>query len=350
MHGEYKVPDGKLVVVDFEVRNHKLADVQLAGDFFLEPAEALGDLSGALVGQSAKATIPELVQALQAALRPEATLIGFNLQAVAIAVHRALGTHKSWHDFDWQLLPASPPLSPAMHLALDEVLANAVDEGRRPPTLRFWEWDRAAVIIGAFQSLRNEVDLDAAARHDVQVVRRVTGGGAMFVEEGTAITYSLYAPGELVTHLSIADSYAFFDQWILQALNALGVEAFYKPLNDIASPQGKIGGAAQKRYRRGSVLHHVTMAYDMDAAKMMQVLRIGREKISDKGIASAAKRVDPVRSQTGLPRAEVMAKMAQTFVDLYGATAGEIDAEEMAAAQALAREKFSSEEWLRHVP
>ncbi|MEM9387031.1 MAG: biotin/lipoate A/B protein ligase family protein [Pseudomonadota bacterium] len=350
MHGEYKVPNGKLVVVDLEVREGALTQVQLAGDFFLEPAEALGDLVGALEGQSASATVAELVTALEAELRPGAALIGFSLQAVAIAVRRALGAHKVWQDFEWQILTEEGPYSPAMHLALDDVLTNEVDAGRRAPTLRFWEWDRAAVIIGAFQSLRNEVDLEAAARHSVQVVRRVTGGGAMFIERGTAITYSLYAPGELVSHLSIPDSYAFFDSWILTALNALGVQATYKPLNDIASPEGKIGGAAQKRYRRGSVLHHVTMAYDMDAGKMMEILRIGREKISDKGIASAAKRVDPVRSQTGLPREQVMDHMAKTFIDLYGAKPGRIDPAELSLAQGLAEEKFASDAWLRHIP
>ena len=71
------------------------------------------------------------------------------------------------------------------------------------------------------------------------------------------------------------------------------------PLNDIASPAGKIAGAAQKRLAGGAVLHHVTMAYDIDADKMLEVLRIGREKMSDKGIKSANKRVDPLRSQTG---------------------------------------------------
>ncbi|WP_028029671.1 lipoyl protein ligase domain-containing protein [Gemmobacter nectariphilus] len=55
------------------------------------------------------------------------------------------------------------------------------------------------------------------------------------------------------------------------------------------SPRGKIGGAAQKRLAGNStVLHHVTMAYDMDADKMLRVLRIGREKLSDKGTTSTA--------------------------------------------------------------
>ena len=54
------------------------------------------------------------------------------------------------------------------------------------------------------------------------------------------------------------------------------------------------------------MVHHVTMAYDIDAIKMNEVLRIGMEKIRDKGTRSAVKRVDPMRSQTGLPREEIL--------------------------------------------
>ncbi|HEY0276603.1 MAG TPA: biotin/lipoate A/B protein ligase family protein [Paenirhodobacter sp.] len=349
MHGEYKVPGGKLVVVDVERAGDRLSDVQISGDFFLEPAEALADLREGLNGQAVTASVEDLVAAQKAALRPGAVLIGFSFESVAIALRRALGVSKTWRDYEWQIID-SGAVPPAMHLALDDVLAREVAAGRRAPTLRFWEWERPAIIIGNFQSLKNEVDMAATARLGVQTVRRVTGGGAMFVEPGSSITYSLYAPADLVADMDFAASYAFLDSWVLKALNDLGIDAFYKPLNDITSSKGKIGGAAQKRYAGGTVLHHVTMAYDMDATKMMQVLRIGREKISDKGITSAAKRVDPVRSQTGLERRAVIERMKQTFIDLHGGTPGHITPEEMAAAATLAQEKFETEAWLHHVP
>lgn len=349
MHGEYKVHGGKLVVIDLEVQDNKLHEVQVAGDFFLEPAEALDDIRDALNGLHATSSVEDIANAVRNGLRADAMMIGFSPEAVAIAVRRALGVAKTWRDYEWQIIDI-PPLSPAMHLALDEVLAREVAAGRRAPLLRFWEWERPSVIIGAFQSLRNEVDLEAAEAMGVETVRRVTGGGAMFVEPGNTITYSLYAPGDLVRDMSFADSYAFLDDWVLKSLNSLGVDAFYKPLNDISSSKGKIGGAAQKRYARGTVLHHVTMAYDMDADKMVQVLRIGREKLSDKGTTSAVKRVDPVRSQTGLPRREVIDRMIETFVSLNGGVKGTITPEEFTAAEQLVEEKFSTKEWLHHIP
>jgi lipoate-protein ligase A len=349
MHGEYKVVGGKLVAADLELRAGLLAEVRISGDFFLEPDEALGDICAALNGLAASAGVDEMAAAIRNALPANAVLLGFSPEAVAIAVRRALGVAKTWRDFEWQIIDGRAE-TPAMHLALDEVLTREVAAGRRSPTLRFWEWDRAAIIIGNFQSLQNEVDREATERLGVTVVRRVTGGGAMFVEPGSTITWSLYAPGELVADMDFAASYAFLDTWVLKALNDMGIDAFYKPLNDIASSRGKIGGAAQKRYAGGTVLHHVTMAYDMDAAKMQQVLRIGREKISDKGIASAAKRVDPVRSQTGLERRAVIERMKATFQTEHGGRPGEISPAEYAAAEALAHEKFATDDWLQRIP
>jgi lipoate-protein ligase A len=257
-------------------------------------------------------------------------------------------TRSGWNDHDWQLLH-DVPQSPALHMALDEVLTDEIAAGRRAPTLRVWEWASPAVVMGRFQSLRNEVDADGARRHGIEVVRRISGGGAMFIEPGNTITYSIYAPQSMVDGLSFQEAYAFMDAWVLAALGELGIEAWYQPLNDIASKAGKIAGAAQAR-RGGAVLHHVTMAYDIDAAKMLEVLRIGREKLSDKGTASAAKRVDPLRSQTGLPREAVIARMIDTFRARHGLGDDTLRADELARAETLAADKFATAAWTAIVP
>jgi lipoate-protein ligase A len=349
MHGEFKVPGGKLVVVDLEVVDGRIADFRLAGDFFLEPDEALMAIDDAVSGLPADAEARVYAAAVQAALPPDAALLGFTPDSVATAIRRALKKATAWNDYDWQLLHPGP-LSPNMHLALDQVLAEEVGDGRRKPTLRIWEWNEPAVVIGSFQSVKNEVDPENATKYGFGVVRRISGGGAMFMDAGAVVTYSLYAPIELVRGMSFADSYAFFDDWVLVALRSLGIEASYQPLNDITSPSGKIGGAAQKRLGNGGVLHHVTMSYDMDGDKMVQVLRIGREKMSDKGTKSANKRVDPLRSQTGLSRAEIIDRMIETFRSLHGLHNDEITPTEYAAAEQLVVEKFGTEEWLYRVP
>lgn len=349
MHGEFKVPGGKLVVVDLEVADGLIHDFRLSGDFFLEPDSALATINAAVNGLPADADAHRIAATIQTALPHDASLLGFTPDAVATAIRRALASATSWRDYDWQLI-MGPALDPVVQMAVDQVLAEEVGAGRRKPTLRIWEWEKPAVVIGSFQSVKNEVDLDNAKKYGFDIVRRISGGGAMFMEAGSVITYSIYAPTELVQGMSFADSYAFLDEWVVIALKALGIDASYVPLNDIASPTGKIGGAAQKRLGSGAVLHHVTMSYDMDGDKMVEVLRIGREKMSDKGTKSANKRVDPLRTQTGLPRSEIIEKMVGTFRGLYGLTPSELTADELAQAQQLVTEKFGTEAWLQRVP
>lgn len=349
MHGEYKVPGGKLVVVDLDVENDRIARFRLAGDFFLEPDSALDDINAAVEGLPVESDASAIAAAVRGALPDGAQLLGFTPEAVGTAVRRALVTAPGWRDFDWEIVH-DRAVSPRMNLALDEVLTSRVGEGRRRPTLRIWEWDESAVVIGSFQSYRNEVDPEGAARHGFDVVRRISGGGAMLMAAGQIITYSLYVPASLVAGMTFADSYAFLDDWVLQALRSLGIDAVYQPLNDIASPTGKIGGAAQKRLANGGVLHHATLSYDIDGQVMTEVLRIGREKLSDKGTASAAKRVDPLRSQTGLERAEIIDRFIDTFRSLTSAEDGTITPEEYADAEALVESKFSTDAWLHRVP
>ena len=349
MHGEYKVPGGKLVVVDFEVADGRISEFRLAGDFFVEPDETVGLIDAAVEGMSIDADGAAFRTRIQQAIPEEAVLLGFSAEAVATTIRRALTQATSFADYDWQLV-VGPPLTPQQQMAADQVLAEEVGEGRRDPTLRIWQWDRPAVVIGSFQSVKNEVDMDNAAKYGFEVVRRVSGGGAMFMEAGSVITYSLYAPAELVQGMSFAESYAFLDEWVIQGLKTLGIEASYQPLNDITSPKGKIGGAAQKRLGAGAVLHHVTMSYDMDGDRMVEVLRIGREKLSDKGVKSANKRVDPLKSQTGMPREQILDQLIATFRARNGLADSSITDAEMQRIDELVEKKFGTEEWLYRVP
>ncbi|HLS45166.1 MAG TPA: biotin/lipoate A/B protein ligase family protein, partial [Ornithinicoccus sp.] len=220
----------------------------------------------------------------------------------------------------------------------------------RAPGLRIWDWDSPLVVIGSFQSLRNEINPEGAERHGIGVVRRITGGGAMFMEPGNCITYSLVVPTSLVEGLNFEQAYAYLDDWVLGALAEVGVKARYVPLNDIASEQGKIGGAAQRRFANGVLLHHVTMAYDIDATKMGEVLRMGGEKLSDKGTRSANKRVDPMRSQTGMDRAAIIGSFLDYFRGRYATQTSTYTEEELAAARELVESKFGTQEWTARVP
>jgi lipoate-protein ligase A len=189
MHGEYKVPGGKLVVVDLDVIDGHIANFRLAGDFFLEPDSALAAINEAVNGLAEDSDASTISFAVQSALPEDAILLGFTPDAVAVAVRRSLVRATSWTDYDWQLIHGTA-YPPVVQMALDQVLSEEVGAGRRQPTLRIWEWNEPGVVIGSFQSVKNEVDLENAAKYGFQVVRRVSGGGAMFMEAGSVITHS----------------------------------------------------------------------------------------------------------------------------------------------------------------
>lgn len=256
-------------------------------------------------------------------------------------------TRSAWLDHDWRLLPDGAE-SPAMHVAIDDVLLGEVAAGRRPPSFRFWEWTQKAVVLGRFQSVRNEIDPAGADRNGVSLVRRISGGGAMFVEPGNTITFSVYAPASLVAGMSIVDSYAYLDAWLVDALVELGVAARYEPINDVTSAAGKIGGAAQIR-RGAAVLHHVTMAYRMDPTVMTQVLRIGKEKLSDKGVRSAEKRVAPLGDQLGLPREAIVDRLRDAFRERTGGVDHGLTNDERSEAERRAREVYGDRAWTYRV-
>ena len=154
MHGEYKVRGGKLVVVDLEVDGDGddavFRDAVVSGDFFLEPDDALEDLTDALNGLTASSSVAEIAAAIQAALDRRdggVELIGFTTEAVGIAARRAVGAAVSWGDLDIEVI-GMKTLPPAEHVALDQVLSEELAAGRRGPVLRFWDWNDALVVIG----------------------------------------------------------------------------------------------------------------------------------------------------------------------------------------------------------
>ena len=235
--------------------------------------------------------------------------------------------------------------SEAMHHAIDEVLTEKINRGEMRPTLRFWYRKGPSVPFGRFQAYEDEVEHDYAEEKGVEVVRRITGGGAMFCEPGNVVTYSIYIPKEDVPE-DVEESYRELDKFAVEALNDLGVDASYEPLNDIEHEEGKLGGAAQLR-KKDAVLHHTTMSYDLDTEEMLKVLRIGKEKVSDKAVKSAEKRVSTIKEHADSPREEVIEALISRFVEgkdfiREGLTAGELE-----EAKKRAEQKFSSEEWNR---
>ncbi|MFB6244765.1 MAG: biotin/lipoate A/B protein ligase family protein [Candidatus Nanohaloarchaea archaeon] len=236
--------------------------------------------------------------------------------------------------------------SEAMQHAIDQVLHERMESGEIGPTLRFWHRPHTSIPIGRFQSFRDEVNESYVEKHDIEVVRRITGGGAMFSEPGNVITYSIYIPNNLVESESIKESYRELDGFARRSLRKLGVDVEHVPLNDIEHEEGKIGGAAQSRGQE-SVLHHTMMSYDLDIEAMLRALKIGEKKLSDKAVRSAEKRVARISDHTDASREKVIDTLTEEFTDGKEWHRGSIERETERRAEKLVDEKFSTSEWNR---
>lgn len=171
----------------------------------------------------------------------------------------------------------------------------------------------------------------------------------MLCEPGRTITYSMYLPGAAVDGLSFRQSYAALDAWALRAFIALGVPASYREINDIISPRGKIAGAAQAR-RRGFVLHHTTIAHAMELDLLPRLIRIGRDRVSERGVRSAEKPVSPLSWFTSLSCAETARHLERSFAQEFSVRPSELASDEVAAAKALVEVKYGTPAWINRLP
>ena len=247
------------------------------------------------------------------------------------------------------------PRQPVMQMAMDQALNDAVAQGRLPPTLRIWNWSAPAVILGRFQSLSREVHVERARSLGFTLVRRCTGGGTMVIQPDRAITYSLYLPLDFVKGTDLIDSYRICDYWLVRGLRMQGIQAGWQGMNDIASPRGKMGGAAQRRLPSGArgpggLLHHTTLSYSVDADLMAQVLNVDPEKFRDKAVTSVRSRVDPIDRQTTLSRQSLIDALLDTLPSLVADLHISSPAPEVEQrARTLARQRYGREEWTAQI-
>ena len=237
-----------------------------------------------------------------------------------------------------------------MNMAIDEAICRLRSEGKSPNTIRFYRWKPSAVSIGYFQLLDQEVNLEECEKLGVDVIRRMTGGGAVYHAYEGEITYSVIVNEDHPKiPKDIIKSYELICGGIVDGLGSLGVDAEFRPVNDIDVKGKKISGNAQTR-RWGVVVQHGTILVDTDIRTMFTVLKVSKEKISDKLIKSAEERVTTIRRETngGIGFEEVAEALKRSFPKVLGVETvqGGLSPEERALALRLRAEKYSRREWI----
>ena len=235
------------------------------------------------------------------------------------------------------------------NMAIDEAVMLAMKKGKVPPTLRLYRWSPSAVSIGTFQGMKDEVDIEFCESRGIDYIRRITGGGAVFHDFDGEVTYSIIMPKDhRLAPSDILESYRVLCGGIVRALEHLGIEGEFKPINDVDVGGKKVSGNAMTR-RHGCVLQHGTTLLDLDVNLMFTILKVPQEKISDKMIADVKERVTSIRDilERDVRINELQEALKQGFSNALNIelSPGQLSDEEQDTASRLAQEKYSSRDW-----
>ncbi len=239
------------------------------------------------------------------------------------------------------------------NIAFDRALIDARLAGEIPDTIRFLRF-RPAALVGVHQILSHEVRLDYCREHGIQVGRRITGGGGLYLDEGQIGWELVFARDTLgisdLQELTRRICEAAADGINRMGLSARGLEARYRPRNDIEVDGRKISGTGG--IFDGDVLFYQgTLLIDFDPADMIAALKVPVAKLAKRDLDSARSRIVTLRELLGddLPTLdEIYAALLAGLADGLGITPewGEISADEEARAQEAHDEEIGSDEYV----
>lgn len=254
----------------------------------------------------------------------------------------------------WRLL-TEDGVEAAAGLAFDEaLLAGYAREGDPdlPPTLRLYTYRSYAALVGRYQHLEAEVDIDACRQTGTGFSRRPTGGGAIVMGEGQlGVAVATRAPaGE--PPRALLGAYA---EGIVAGLAELGVDASFAGKNDLAVAGRKIAGLGLYLDPAGGLLFHASVLADLDIAFMLEVLRIPAAKLGDKAVAAVAERVTTVTRETGegWTGSRLADVVATGFAKALGLdlAVGTPTPDEQARAARLETDRYGADDWrFEHSP
>ncbi|MBQ03628.1 lipoate--protein ligase [Candidatus Bathyarchaeota archaeon] len=221
---------------------------------------------------------------------------------------------------EWRLLDTGPR-NAAENMALDEAILQARAQGLAPNTIRFLEFDPAAVLVGFHQSVEQEVRAEFCLDNGIDINRRITGGGSIYFGSRTLGWEIIASKSDLATKIPSFAGQGTFEnlcRGVVKALSSLGVEAVYRPKNDIEVGGRKISGTGGTE-REGAFLFQGTLLVDFDVDTMLRVLRIPVMKLKDKEIDSVKERVTCLRWELGYaPSAEeIKAALIRGFEETF---------------------------------
>lgn len=226
--------------------------------------------------------------------------------------------------------------NPYYNLAFEEFVLTHRVEGEY---LLLWQNDNT-IVVGQNQNTEAEINREFVEAHRINVVRRTTGGGAVYHDLGN-LNYSFITDAGDAERLTMER----FTRPVVEALRGLGLRAEASGRNDILVDGKKVSGTAQ-RLVRGRILYHGTMLFDANPSMVEGALRVDPSKFRSKSAKSVRSRIGNIRAS--LPRDMELKEFWEYLKKSLsgdGMTAGRLTAEELSAVEELKRTKYDTWEW-----
>jgi len=252
----------------------------------------------------------------------------------------------AWRLLDTGLRPA------AENMALDQVLLESHQEGRSPNTLRFLRFE-PCVLVGYHQKVAHEVWQDFCTEHGIAVNRRITGGGTIYFDP-LHLGWELYFDRSVFGTGDMGQLSERICRAAAAGLQRLGVDAHFRPRNDIEVNGRKISGTGGA-FDGSSVIFQGTVLVDAELEKMLGALRVAPEKLSKRQIKDIGERLTTVKAVLGgaeITWEQVKAELAAGFAEELGIALepGELNATEEARLPE-ARAEMAADDWVHlHAP
>jgi len=232
----------------------------------------------------------------------------------------------------------SPSHDPHFNLALEQYVFDRLD--RNHDYFMLWQNDNA-IIVGKHQNTIGEINSAYVKEHDIQVVRRLSGGGAVYHDLGN-INFTFIAD----TGDASCFDFSTFCRPVVKALRSIGVPAEINGRNDMTVDGKKFSGNSQYM-KQGRIMHHGTLMFDSDLEVVGQALAVSRDKIASKGLKSVRSRVTNIKPyvKQDITTAEFLATLRDFMFEEYDLQPYHLTEDDLEAVRALQAEVYDTWEW-----
>jgi lipoate-protein ligase A len=239
------------------------------------------------------------------------------------------------------------------NMALDEAILTSVIEKKSPNTLRFFKWNPSTASIGRNQSLSDEINVQFTMKKGFNVVRRITGGGAVFHDKDREITYSIVCPIRYLESLGankLIEQFEIITESIITGLKFYGLKTDKGVIHcpAIFLNEKKFSGNAQIR-KRGHILQHGTILLELNPELMYSVLKAPQYVSKSRMVRSVYAKCIGIKDELSNYNEEVfIAALKSGFENTLNIKLidGQFSIYEIELAKKLVKVKYSNENWL----